>query len=85
LVVDTDRVLAPAIAGKGFQPVCRWDTQVIQIAGLMKHIELSPGGFFDATELPGKTTHPKGLGRAITKRPDHGETFYTVNRDTSNV
>jgi len=37
LVIDSDAVLPSAIAAEFFKSICRWDTQVIEVDGIVDH------------------------------------------------
>ena len=43
-------MLAPAVPGQGFEPVCRRGAQVAKIAGLVQHVELAQRLLFDTIE-----------------------------------
>jgi hypothetical protein len=81
LIVDPDRVLAPTIARKGFQPVRRRGAEVIQIAGLMQHIQLAQGWLFDAAESPDEIAHPTPANPVQTILP----TAIEITQETGNL
>jgi hypothetical protein len=78
-------VLPPATARKGIESVRRRCAQVVDVAGAVKHVELSQRLFFDAAELLHEGAHPEAPGRAVAKRHNHPRHISSKAANTSNV
>src|SRR5262245_19003431 len=78
LIVDADRMLAGAVSRERLEPVRRRCTQVVEVAGVVEHVELSQRLSLDAAEPLHERAHPKSLGSAIAKRSDHAGCIYTA-------
>ena len=86
LIVDADTVLPGSIAFERFEPVARWDPQVIQTASDLQLSQFASGDGLDAHESLDALTAGERLRVAAPERDDHGETVtrcvINVKRDT---
>jgi hypothetical protein len=57
LIVDPDAVLSFPVSTQRFQPVRRWNTQVVYRSSIVQHPELAPGDLLNA------------LGQALRTNP----------------
>jgi hypothetical protein len=78
-------MLSPPVACKRFQAVCGRRAQIVEVARLMKHVELAQRCFLNAAESFHEFAHPQALGGAVAKRPDHTIGIYIVACNTSSV
>jgi len=71
LIVDPDTMLPFAIALQGFEPVARWNPEVLQMPGLMKVQELASCNPFDRTKPRHILIIEQRPYFGIAKGPDH--------------
>jgi hypothetical protein len=73
LIIDADGMLPAPVTGKRLQSICRWDPQVAEVLGMVKHVELAHGLFFKGLETPDELPKPELFGGAIPKWPNHDQ------------
>src|SRR5437879_355806 len=71
LVVDSDTVLAAAIAAKFLQSVTRRHPQIVQILRAVEHLQLSFCLCLERAKLPRRPASEQLLGVARRKGPNH--------------
>ena len=54
---------AATLALQGFQAVPWRRLEIAEVTGVMKHVQLAPGLFFNAAEPLDELTQPKSFGR----------------------
>lgn len=70
LIVDTDRVLAAAVATEGFELIAR-STKVVEIRCRVKEQKLSPRGALERLKALNEFAPEESLGVVIGERTDH--------------
>ncbi|QNM63704.1 hypothetical protein XHV734_5031 [Xanthomonas hortorum pv. vitians] len=72
LVVDPDAVLPASLALQRFQPVGRWNTQIVEVRGSVEHAQLAARDRLDVGRQPaGALTQPDLFGFLVDKAPYH--------------
>ena len=72
LVVDADAVLSGSVALQRFQPVSRWDPQILQLHGILQKSQFPPRNPVEITgETFGSLALPNTLGEPISEALDH--------------
>src|SRR6185312_2666601 len=83
LIVDSDVVLAGPAAAPRFEPVTRWNPQIVQSRGAVQDGEVAHGHAFDCVPMAYASTFEQCAGLGIAKRTDHPGTMVTFR--VSNV
>ena len=71
LIVDADRMLSLAVAGKRLQPISRWNDKVRKLLGSVQLKELAKSDSREISVALTTFTEPKLFSILISKRKDH--------------
>ena len=77
LIVDADAVLASPVAAQRFEPISRWNSQIVQSGGAVQDGEFAHGHAFDCDPMAYASTFEQCAGLGIAKRADHSNTIVT--------
>jgi len=71
LAIDSDAVLAFPIAFECFQPIARWNEQILQANSCVQHAQLRQGDLLNALrQSAGELAVPNLFGFAVAKACD---------------
>lgn len=82
LIVDANAVLASPVAAQRFEPVTRWNPQIVQPRGAVQDGEFAHGYAFDCNPMTYASTFEQCTGLGIAKRTDHPVTMVTFRVST---
>ncbi len=77
LTVDTDRMLACAIASQQFKAIAGGNAEVVQVFGTVDRQQLTARGIGKRrAHAPGPSTREHKRGRFVAETLDHMNTYY---------